>query len=980
MMSPKHSVLLLLSFILFSLFHAPVFATKKSYIVYMGSHEHGEGATDADFDRVTQAHHEFLQSYVGSFEKAKETMIYSYTRHINGFAAMLEEEEAADIAEHSEVVSVFLNKIRKLYTTHSWEFMDMTRGGVVPSESVFRKARYGEDSIIAHLDTGVWPESPSFSDEGMGPIPSRWKGICQHDMTGFRCNRKLIGARYFNKGYLADSGSEVKFNNTVRDYEGHGSHTLSTIGGNFVPGASVFGYGNGTAQGGSPKARVASYKVCWEDGQCADADIMAGLDMAIHDGVDVLSLSLGAGATEYFYDGLAIGAFHATMKGISVVCAGGNSGPYPETVSNVAPWILTVGASTLDREFHSIVHLHNGQRFKGASLAKAMPEKKLYPLINAADAKLANEPVENALIKTCVVGVWPESPSFSDEGMGPIPSRWKGICQHDMTGFRCNRKLIGARYFNKGYLADSGSEVKFNNTVRDYEGHGSHTLSTIGGNFVPGASVFGYGNGTAQGGSPKARVASYKVCWEDGQCADADIMAGLDMAIHDGVDVLSLSLGAGATEYFYDGLAIGAFHATMKGISVVCAGGNSGPYPETVSNVAPWILTVGASTLDREFHSIVHLHNGQRFKGASLAKAMPEKKLYPLINAADAKLANEPVENATLCLRGTIDPKKAGGKILVCLRGINARMEKSLVALDAGAVGMILCNDEPSGNDLVADPHLLPASQLTYKDGLAIYAYMNSTETPLGYIEPPETELGIKPAPIMAAFSSRGPNTVTPEILKPDITAPGVSIIAAYSGAVSPTEFDYDNRRVPFITMSGTSMACPHVAGVVGLLKTLYPTWSPAAIKSAIMTTARTRDNTGKAMLDVDGEKANPFAYGSGHIRPNRAMDPGLVYDLSMNDYLNFLCVTGYNQPQIMAFSGAHYRCPEIIEILDFNYPTMTIPKLYGTASLTRRVKNVGSPGTYIARLRVPAGLFISVEPRVLKFDKIGEEKSFKKQ
>lgn len=141
---------------------------------------------------------------------------------------------------------------------------------------------------------------------------------------------------------------------------------------------------------------------------------------------------------------------------------------------------------------------------------------------------------------------------------------------------------------------------------------------------------------------------------------------------------------------------------------------------------------------------------------------------------------------------------------------------------------------------------------------------------------------------------------------------------------------------------------------------------------------ARTRDNTGKAMLDFDGEKANPFAYGSGHIRPNRAMDPGLVYDLSMNDYLNFLCLTVNNQTQIMAFSGAHYRCPEIVEILDFNYPAITIPKLYGTASLTRRVKNVGSPGTYTARLRVPAGLSISVEPRVLKFDKIGEEKSFK--
>lgn len=125
----------------------------------------------------------------------------------------------------------------------------------------------------------------------------------------------------------------------------------------------MFGYGNGTAQGGSPKARVASYKVCWGEG-CDDADIVAGLDMAIHDGVDVLSLSLGSDAVDYFYDGLAIGAFHATMKGISVVCAGGNSGPFTGSVSNIAPWILTVGASNLDREFYSVVHLHNGQRFK----------------------------------------------------------------------------------------------------------------------------------------------------------------------------------------------------------------------------------------------------------------------------------------------------------------------------------------------------------------------------------------------------------------------------------------------------------------------------------------------------------------------------------------------------------------------------------------------------------------------------------------
>ncbi|KAG5039162.1 hypothetical protein JHK86_020002 [Glycine max] len=484
------------------------------------------------------------------------------------------------------------------------------------------------------------------------------------------------------------------------------------------------------------------------------------------------------------------------------------------------------------------------------------------------------------------------------------------------------------------------------------------------------------------GGSPRARVATYKVCWppiDGNECFDADIMAAFDMAIHDGVDVLSLSLGGNATDYFDDGLSIGAFHANMKGIPVICSAGNYGPTPATVFNVAPWILTVGASTLDRQFDSVVELHNGQRFMGASLSKAMPEDKLYPLINAADAKAANKPVENATLCMRGTIDPEKARGKILVCLRGVTARVEKSLVALEAGAAGMILCNDELSGNELIADPHLLPASQINYKDGLAVYAFMNSTKNPLGYIYPPKTKLQIKPAPAMAAFSSRGPNTVTPEILKPDVIAPGVNIIAAYSEGVSPTNLGFDKRRVPFITMSGTSMSCPHVAGVVGLLKTLHPDWSPAVIKSALMTTARTRDNTGKPMLDGGNDaKATPFAYGSGHIRPNRAMDPGLVYDLTNNDYLNFLCFSIYNQSQIEMFNGARYRCPDIINILDFNYPTITIPKLYGSVSVTRRVKNVGPPGTYTARLKVPARLSISVEPNVLKFDNIGEEKSFK--
>ncbi|KAF8414299.1 hypothetical protein HHK36_002301 [Tetracentron sinense] len=281
-------------------------------------------------------------------------------------------------------------------------------------------------------------------------------------------------------------------------------------------------------------------------------------------------------------------------------------------------------------------------------------------------------------------------------------------------------------------------------------------------------------------------------------------------------------------------------------------------------------------------------------------------------------------------------------------------------------------------------------------------------QSPVAYITPVKTQLFTKPAPFMASFSSKGPNTVTPEILKvylaiqtfsfsvfffsfytiysfiilyvqPDITAPGVNVIAAYTEAESPTNQAFDKRRIPFNSISGTSMSCPHVSGIVGLLKTLHPNWSPSAIRSAIMTTARTRDNNMEPMLNSSFVKATPFSYGAGHVRPNRAMDPGLVYDLTTNDYLNFLCTLGYNQTQISLFSDGSYTCPKKnISLIDFNYPSITVPKLSGSATVTRTIKNVGSPGTYIAHVLAPAGIFVTVEPPSLKFEKMGEEKTFK--
>lgn len=214
--------------------------------------------------------------------------------------------------------------------------------------------------------------------------------------------------------------------------------------------------------------------------------------------------------------------------------------------------------------------------------------------------------------------------------------------------------------------------------------------------------------------------------------------------------------------------------------------------------------------------------------------------------------------------------------------------------------------------------------------------------------------------------------------MQPDVTAPGVNIIAAYSGGTSPTEMAVDNRTTPFYVMSGTSMSCPHVAGVVGLLRTLHPDWSPAALKSAVVTTARTRDNTAHPMRDADSAAASDFERGSGDIRPNRAMDPGLVYDMNTDDYLDFLCGIGYNQSMIAQLSSSDYACPQNYSILNMNYPSISVPSLSGSVTITRKLKNVGKPGRYGCYLKQAPFFRISVEPSILKFSEIGEEKSFR--
>ncbi|XP_004232973.1 subtilisin-like protease SBT5.6 [Solanum lycopersicum] len=607
--------------------------------------------------------------------------------------------------------------------------------------------------------------------------------------------------------------------------------------------------------------------------------------------------------------------------------------------------------------------------------------------LNKDDLLLKARYGKNIIIGVLDSGLWPESKSFSDEGIGPIPKSWKGICQSGdaFNSSNCNKKIIGARYYIKGYEQFYGP---LNRTLdylspRDKDGHGTHTSSTAGGKKVPNVSAIGgFASGTASGGAPLARLAMYKVCWaipregkEDGNtCFDEDMLAALDDAIADGVDVISISIGTKQPQPFdQDSIAIGALHAMKKNIVVSCSAGNSGPAPSTLSNTAPWIITVGASSVDRKFLSPIVLGNGKKFMGQTVTPYKLKKKMYPLVYAGEVINTNVTKDLAGQCLPGSLSPEKAKGKIVMCLRGNGTRVGKGGEVKRAGGIGYILGNSKANGAELAADAHLLPATAVDYKSGVQILNYISSTKSPVAYIIPAKTVLHAKPAPYMASFTSRGPSAVAPDILKPDITAPGLNILAAWSGGSSPTKLDIDKRVVEYNILSGTSMSCPHVGGAAALLKAIHPTWSSAAIRSALITSAELQNNVGEQITDASGKPADPFQFGGGHFRPSKAADPGLVYDASYQDYLLFLCASGVKH------LDKSFKCPKKSHSpRDLNYPSLAIPNLNGTVTARRRLTNVGAPkSVYFASVKPPLGFSIEISPPILSFNHVGSKKTF---
>ncbi|KAK3165689.1 hypothetical protein QOZ80_1AG0036450 [Eleusine coracana subsp. coracana] len=463
---------------------------------------------------------------------------------------------------------------------------------------------------------------------------------------------------------------------------------------------------------------------------------------------------------------------------------------------------------------------------------------------------------EDIIIGVVDSGIWPESRSFSDEGYGPVPSRWKGKCEVGQAWNRsnCNRKIIGARFYTTG-VDEEVLKVDYL-SPRDVNGHGTHVASTAAGSVVEDVSFHGLAAGTARGGAPRARIAVYKSAWGTGGGAlnSATVLAAIDDAIHDGVDVLSLSLTA-------DDKSFGALHAVQKGITVVYAAGNNGPVPQTVANTAPWVITVAASKVDRSFPTVITLGNNQSIVGQSF--------YYLRKNSTQSTYRN----------------LQYGGGSAV------AKIE--------------------------------PACSVTGK----------------GII-----------APKVAAFSSRGPSIQYDDIIKPDIAAPGANILAA--------------ARNSYWITSGTSMAAPHVSGIIALLKAIHPNWSPAALKSAIVTTASVTNEHGMPILaeGLPRKIADPFDYGGGNIDPNKAADPGLIYDIDPRDYNDFFRCT---------ITRTSARCNKTsVSGYNLNLPSISIPELRHPITISRTVTNVGEvDAIYHASIQSPLGVKIDVEPSVLVFN-----------
>ncbi|MFU8873868.1 S8 family serine peptidase [Micromonospora sp. SL4-19] len=526
-------------------------------------------------------------------------------------------------------------------------------------------------------------------------------------------------------------------------------------------------------------------------------------------------------------------------------------------------------------------------------------------------------------------GVWPEHPSFADQGNLSAPPGPARVCNFgdnpltpEVDVFKCNNKLIAGQPFMDTYNAVAGGEM-YPTSARDSGGHGTHTASTAAGNVISSAKVFGVERGPARGVAPGAWVAAYKVCGAEG-CFNSDSAAAVAQAVLDGVNVINFSI-SGGTNPFADPVELAFLDAYAAGVFVAASAGNDGPGAATVNHVSPWVTTVAASTQTREFNSTLTLKAGADtvvLKGASITDGVSSDT--PVVMASAAPYSDALCQKKATA--GTFT-----GKIVACQRGVNGRVEKGYNVKQGGAVGMILYN--PTLADVETDNHWLPTVHLA--DGTQFVAWMGGHTGVTASFTPGAKDNG--QADVMASFSSRGPGGFG---IKPDITAPGVQILAGQTP--TPEDITGGPAGEYFQAIAGTSMSGPHIAGSGILMKALHPDWTPGQIKSALMTTAK----TGVLKEDLT-TPADPFDYGSGRVDLTKSGTPGLTFDETV--------------ARMVAVGN------DAVNAVHLNLPSVNAPVMPGKLTTVRTAKNVtDKPQTYKVTTTAPADSTITVTPSVL--------------
>ncbi|XP_020256200.1 subtilisin-like protease SBT2.3 isoform X3 [Asparagus officinalis] len=612
---------------------------------------------------------------------------------------------------------------------------------------------------------------------------------------------------------------------------------------------------------------------------------------------------------------------------------------------------------------------------------------------------VAGEGIVIGLIDT---GIDPAHPSFSDDfcqSNYPVPSHFSGVCEvtKDFPSGSCNRKLIGARHF-----AASAITRGIFNSSQDYpspidgDGHGTHTASIAAGNHGIPVIVSGHHFGNASGMAPHAHIAVYKALYKSFGGFAADVVAAIDQAAQDGVDIISLSITPNrrppGLATFFNPIDMSLLSAVKSGIFIVQAAGNTGPSPKSMSSFSPWIFTVGASAHDRIYNNYIVLGNNQTIQGVGLAHG---DSMYTLISATHAlKNETEEVNNLGECQDSSyLDQDLVKGNLLICsysirfVLGMSSVKQALQTAQNVSAAGIIFYMDPfVLGFQLNPTPMAIPGLILPSADDSKIFLkYYNdslvrnvTSNSIVKFTGVAKILGGIKAnysssAPKVMYYSARGPDPednliANADILKPNLIAPGNSIWGAWSSlGADSAEFQGES----FAMISGTSMAAPHIAGLAALIKQKFPNFSPSAIASALSTTATVNDKQGGPIMaqraysnpDLSQSPATPFDMGSGFVNATAALDPGLIFDLSFDDFFSFLCGINGSAPVVLNYTGLSCNVSNM-NGSDLNLPSITVAVLNQSRTITRTVTNIANDEIYGVSWSPPYGVSVSITPK----------------